>query len=51
MSCREPVEVITDYLERRLPHDDQSRLEEHLGECLYCVEYVEQMRRTNRGAR
>lgn len=46
MTCRELVEVVSDYLEGRLPADDTRRLEEHLGECPYCKEYIEQMRQT-----
>jgi anti-sigma factor RsiW len=46
MSCRELVEVITDYLEGTLPDDDRRRFEEHLAECPYCVNYLEQMRVT-----
>jgi anti-sigma factor RsiW len=48
MSCKELVEVVTDYLEGRLPPADVSRLEEHLGECDGCVVYIEQMRETIR---
>jgi anti-sigma factor RsiW len=44
MACRELVEVVTDYLEGTLPKDDRRRLERHLEECPYCVQYVEQMR-------
>ena len=46
MTCRELVEVITDYLEGTLPADDRRRFEEHIGECPYCVNYLEQMRLT-----
>jgi anti-sigma factor RsiW len=46
MTCRELVEVITDYIEGTLPDDDRRRFEEHLGECPYCVSYLEQMRAT-----
>jgi anti-sigma factor RsiW len=46
MTCRELVEVVSDYLEGRLPAGDKSRLEEHLRECPYCVEYIDQMRQT-----
>ena len=46
MTCRELVELVTDYLERRLPERDRVRLEAHLAECPHCVEYVAQMRRT-----
>jgi anti-sigma factor RsiW len=46
MACRELVEVVSDYLEDRLPDADRRLLEGHLEECPYCVEYVEQMRQT-----
>jgi anti-sigma factor RsiW len=46
MACKELVEVVTDYLEGTLPEADRRRLEAHLAECPYCVEYVEQFRRT-----
>jgi anti-sigma factor RsiW len=46
MSCRELVEVVTDYLEGRLPDPDRVRLEAHLAECPYCEEYIAQMRET-----
>jgi anti-sigma factor RsiW len=46
MTCRELVELVTDYFEGRLPKDDRVRFEAHLGECGHCVEYVAQMRRT-----
>lgn len=46
MSCRELVEVITDYLEGTLPPADRARFEAHLEECPYCVTYLEQMRET-----
>jgi anti-sigma factor RsiW len=46
MTCRELVEVLTDYLEGALASEDRQRLEEHLDACPYCAEYVEQMRLT-----
>ena len=46
MPCRELVEVITDYLEDALPHDDRLRFEAHLGECDACRDYVEQFEQT-----
>lgn len=46
MSCRELVEVVTDYLEGTLPDPDRVRLEAHLAECPYCEEYIAQMRET-----
>lgn len=49
MDCNELVEVITDYLEGHLSDSERSSLEEHLGECEGCHEYLEQMRVTVRG--
>jgi anti-sigma factor RsiW len=46
MSCRELVEVITDYLEGAMPGPERERFEAHLEECPYCVNYLEQMRET-----
>ena len=46
MSCRELVEVVTDYLEGKLPEQDRARLEAHVAECPYCEEYIAQMRET-----
>jgi anti-sigma factor RsiW len=46
MSCKELVELVTDYLEDDLPTDDRARFEAHLAECPWCVEYVAQIERT-----
>ena len=46
MSCKELVEVITDYLEGTLPADERARFDAHLAECPYCINYLEQMRTT-----
>ncbi len=48
MACRELVEVVTDYLEGTLPDVDRRRLEQHLEEYPYPVEYVGQMCQTIR---
>ena len=46
MDCNELVELVTDYLEGRLPDAERERFDVHLGECEGCVNYVEQMRAT-----
>jgi anti-sigma factor RsiW len=46
MSCRELVDVVTDYLEGRMAPVDRARFEAHLAECPYCVNYLDQMRET-----
>ena len=48
MACRELVEIVTDYLEGRLPPQDRLRFEEHLLVCPGCTNYLEQMRETIR---
>jgi anti-sigma factor RsiW len=48
MPCRELVELVTDYLEDRLPDDDRARFEAHLRACEACRDYLEQFRRTIR---
>ena len=46
MTCRELVELVTEYLEGTLPSLDRARLEAHVTGCPYCEEYIAQMRRT-----
>ena len=46
MACEELVDVLTDYLDGSLPPDDRQRLEAHLDECPYCVNYLAQMKET-----
>jgi anti-sigma factor RsiW len=46
MSCKEFVELVTEYLEGRLPENDARRFDEHMEECFWCARYLEQMRTT-----
>ena len=46
MTCRELVEVITEYLEGTLADPERARFEEHLGDCRSCATYLDQMRAT-----
>ena len=46
LTCFEVVELVTDYLERRLSPRDVERFEEHLAFCDGCGNYLEQMRAT-----
>jgi anti-sigma factor RsiW len=46
LTCRELVEIVTDYLEGRLPTRDRTRFEAHLMACSGCTTYLEQMRKT-----
>ena len=46
MACNELVELVSDYLEERLPERDVERLEAHLAGCEGCRNYVDQMRET-----
>jgi anti-sigma factor RsiW len=44
MTCRELVELVTDYLEEALPEPERRRFEEHVGACENCSAYIEQIR-------
>jgi predicted anti-sigma-YlaC factor YlaD len=44
LSCKELVELVTDYLEQRLSPGDQVRFELHLTYCEPCRAYLRQMR-------
>ncbi|HEX2713014.1 MAG TPA: zf-HC2 domain-containing protein [Candidatus Acidoferrales bacterium] len=46
MSCKELVELITEYLEGTLPPEDKARFEQHLAFCDWCRIYLQQMRLT-----
>jgi anti-sigma factor RsiW len=46
LTCKELVEVITDYLEGVMSVDERQRFDEHLAVCPGCRNYVEQMRGT-----
>jgi anti-sigma factor RsiW len=46
MSCRELVELVTDYLEGALSPEDVARFEAHVAGCPGCAAYLEQMRTT-----
>jgi anti-sigma factor RsiW len=50
LTCRELVELVTDYLEARLAPAARARFEAHLGACDGCRGYVEQIRQTIRVA-
>ena len=46
LSCRELVELVTEYLEGALSRADRMRFEQHIDGCENCSEYLEQMKRT-----
>lgn len=46
VTCRELVEVLTDYLENALDPGERAEIERHLVICRGCANYVEQMRST-----
>jgi len=48
MSCRELVELVTDYHEGTLSETDRLRFEAHVADCHWCSRYIEQMRVTIR---
>ena len=46
LSCRELVELVSDYLEGALTRTEHSRFEAHIGGCDHCAAYLRQMRET-----
>jgi anti-sigma factor RsiW len=48
LSCKELVELVTEYLEGTLPEDVRLKMERHLSGCDGCTHYLEQMRQTIR---
>jgi anti-sigma factor RsiW len=46
LSCRELVELVTDYLEGALTDGERARFEDHIGLCDGCQVYLEQIRQT-----
>jgi len=46
LSCREFVELVTDYLEDALPEEEGLRFEDHISRCDGCSAYLEQIRQT-----
>jgi anti-sigma factor RsiW len=46
LTCAELVELVTDYLEGRLPDRERRRFDAHLTECDGCTAFVQQMRAT-----
>jgi anti-sigma factor RsiW len=45
LACREFVELVTDYLEGRLPAAERARFDAHLAECDGCAGYLDDVRR------
>jgi anti-sigma factor RsiW len=50
LSCQELVELVTEYLEAKLPVAERTRFETHLVWCPPCRTYLAQMRETMRVA-
>jgi anti-sigma factor RsiW len=45
LTCRELVELVTDYLEGALTSAERRRFDAHIADCDACTTYIEQMRR------
>jgi anti-sigma factor RsiW len=46
ISCRQAIELVTDYLEDALSRGDRRRFERHLERCDGCTAYLDQVRAT-----
>lgn len=44
LTCRELVELVTDYLDGALPPEERDSFEAHVAECPGCEAYLEQIR-------
>jgi anti-sigma factor RsiW len=44
LTCKELVELVTDYLEGALPRRERRRFERHIAKCDGCTTYLEQVR-------
>ena len=43
LTCRDLVELVTDYLENALDQDTRTRFEQHMATCAGCETYLQQM--------
>jgi anti-sigma factor RsiW len=48
LTCREVIDLLTDYVEDALPAEERRRVEAHLAICDGCTTYLEQVRETIR---
>lgn len=48
LTCKELVELVTDYLDGAMSADEQRRFDDHLASCPFCGIYLDQMRQTIR---
>ena len=46
LTCKEVVELVSDYLEHALLPEVQKQVEKHVGECPGCTIYLEQIQKT-----
>lgn len=48
LTCKEMVELVTEYLEGSLSRSDRRRFERHIAACNGCTAYLDQMRQVIR---
>jgi anti-sigma factor RsiW len=48
MTCRQVVQLLTDYLDGALTAADRARVEDHLAGCAACTAFLAQLRVTGR---
>lgn len=46
LTCRELIELVTEYLDGSLPDDERARFDDHLAICEGCMTYLDQIRTT-----
>jgi anti-sigma factor (TIGR02949 family) len=45
-TCKDSVDLLLEYLEGEMPEEQAKRLEEHLGDCPPCVDFLRTYRAT-----
>lgn len=43
-SCKECLDVLVDYLDGKLPPEDEAKLDAHFSACPPCIDFVDQYR-------
>jgi anti-sigma factor RsiW len=46
LTCKEVVELVTDYLSKAMPEAERLRFDAHLADCDACTVHIQQMRTT-----
>jgi anti-sigma factor RsiW len=51
IDCRRLVDLLGEYVDEQLPHDEREAVEQHVGQCAPCVAFLRQYRFASMAAR